>query len=596
LELPMLSSKHQNHNESPVEAWNNKFSKVCSYNEYGLHEELIQAALQLTTDAVIIIDSSSSVVLLNSMAEKITGWKSCDAKFLPISEIFPLNDTNNDRTIDEILKNLLTEDCQISKIKNSPLNIANIYSSSIEYSISPIYQNDKEYIIGAALIFRDIGTSCQLANQLSWQLNHDFLTGLMNRRSFEQSMEIAVSTSRNSSITHALCYIDFDHFKIINETFDHVAGDEFLRQASILIQKRIRKTDALARLGGDEFGIILYQCTLEQALNVLNLLREDIRNFKFIWEGKTFSFNISAGLVMLDSESKSSSRMIIAADSACNIAKSKGRNRVHICQTRDREIFAHHSETQWVPRLLRALEDNQFCLYSQPIVQVSQGLDENTKKIHEILIRFKDETGQIILPLNFIPIAERYGLMHLIDRWVIKNLFDFINQSRRQKTNRELDNDFYMINLSGASLNDDQFLDFVKEQLDLYSIKPETICFEITETMAIENVNKTASLIQQLRTLGCSFALDDFGSGMSSFGYLKNLPVDYLKIDGIFIKDIVQNRVDGEIVEAINRVAHVMGIQTVAEYVENNDILIELKSLGIDYAQGYGIAKPAPLQ
>lgn len=186
--------------------------------------------------------------------------------------------------------------------------------------------------------------------------------------------------------------------------------------------------------------------------------------------------------------------------------------------------------------------------------------------------------------------------MHLIDRWVIQNLFDFINQSRRQKTNRELDNDFYMINLSGASLNDDQFLDFVKEQLDLYSIKPETICFEITETMAIENVNKTASLIQQLRTLGCSFALDDFGSGMSSFGYLKNLPVDYLKIDGIFIKDIVQNRVDGEIVEAINRVAHVMGIQTVAEYVENNDILIELKSIGIDYAQGYGIAKPAPLQ
>ncbi|NJM76259.1 MAG: EAL domain-containing protein [Acaryochloridaceae cyanobacterium RU_4_10] len=216
--------------------------------------------------------------------------------------------------------------------------------------------------------------------------------------------------------------------------------------------------------------------------------------------------------------------------------------------------------------------------------------------MHEILIRFKDETGQIILPLNFIPIAERYGLMHLIDRWVIQNLFDFINQSRRQKTNRELDNDFYMINLSGASLNDDQFLDFVKEQLDLYSIKPETICFEITETMAIENVNKTASLIQQLRTLGCSFALDDFGSGMSSFGYLKNLPVDYLKIDGIFIKDIVQNRVDGEIVEAINRVAHVMGIQTVAEYVENNDILIELKSIGIDYAQGYGIAKPAPLQ
>jgi diguanylate cyclase (GGDEF)-like protein len=593
----MISSKHQNHNESPIEAWNNKISTAYSYNEYGLHEELIEAALQLTTDAVIIIDSSSSVVLLNSMAEKITGWKSCDAKFLPISEVFPLNDTNNYQSIDEILKNLMSENCQTSKIKSLPLNISNIYASSIEYSISPIYQNDKERIIGAALIFRDVGTSCQLANQLSWQLNHDFLTGLMNRRSFEQSMEIAVSTSRNSSTTHALCYIDFDHFKIINETFDHIAGDEFLRQASVLIQKRIRKTDVLARLGGDEFGIILYQCTLEQALNVLNLLREDIRNFKFIWEGKTFSFNISAGLVMLDAESKSSSRMIIAADSACNIAKSKGRNRVHVCQNKDREIFAHHHETQWVPRLLRALEDNQFCLYSQPIVQVSPTSNENTKKINEILLRLNDETGQIILPLNFIPIAERYGLMHLIDRWVIQNLFNFINQARRQENNpiHQPDN-FYMINLSGASLNDDQFLDFVREQLDLYSITPQTICFEITETMAIENLNKTTYLIQQLRMIGCSFALDDFGSGMSSFGYLKNLPVDYLKIDGIFIKDIVQNRVDREIVEAINRIAHVMGIQTVAEYVENTDILMELLNLGIDYAQGYGIARPAPLQ
>lgn len=592
----MLSSKHQNYNESPVENWNNKISTTCSYNDYGLHEELIQAALQLTTDAVIIIDSSSTVVLLNSMAEKITRWKSCDAKFLQISEIFPLTGTENNQSIDEILKNELNKSHHAFTLDNTLLNIANIHSSLIEYSISPIYRNDKKGVIGAALIFRDISTSCQLANQLSWQLNHDFLTGLMNRRSFEECMEIAVSNSRNSNFTHALCYLDFDHFKIINETFDHVAGDEFLRQASVLIQKRIRKTDALARLGGDEFGIILYQCTLEQALHVLNLLREDIRNFKFIWEEKTFCFNISAGLVMLDSESRSSSRMIIAADSACNIAKSKGRNRVHVCQNKDREILAHHSETQWVPRLLRALEDNQFCLYSQPIIQVTPESSKNTKTIHEILIRLQDETGQIILPLNFIPVAERYGLMHLIDRWVIQNLFIFINQSRRQEAALDFQpNNFYMINLSGASLNDDQFLDFVQEQLDLYSIAPQTICFEITETMAIENLGKTTYLIQQLRAIGCSFALDDFGSGMSSFGYLKNLPVDYLKIDGIFIKDIVQNRVDREIVEAIHRVAHVMGIQTVAEYVENGDILMELKGLGINYAQGYGIARPAPL-
>ncbi len=593
----MLSSERQNYLVPLVESQTHKKPMVSSQIGCELHQELIQAALQLTTDAIIIIDSSSTVVLLNSMAEKLTGWKSCDAQFLPISEIISFDEANDHQSINKILEKILTKKNQTSTIDNAILNVRNTQSSLIEYSISPIYRNNHKHAIGAALIFRDISKSCQLANQLSWQLNHDFLTGLINRRSFEQCMESAVSSLRNSSISHALCYIDFDHFKIINETFDHAAGDEFLKQVSILIQKQIRKTDTLARLGGDEFGLILHQCTLEHALNVINLIREDIRNFKFTWEEKTFSFNISAGLIMLDSESNSSSKMIIAADSACNIAKSKGRNRVHVCQTKDREILAHHSETQWVPKLLRALEENQFHLYSQPIVNVSPVLTENPKVINEILLRLKDETGQITLPLNFIPIAERYGLMHLIDRWVIQRLFNFMCQIRRQDINPDLnlDNNMYMINLSGASLNDDQFLDFVQENLDLYSIKPQTICFEITETMAIENLAKATQLIQKLRAIGCSFALDDFGSGMSSFGYLKNLPIDYLKIDGIFIKDIVQNRVDREIVVAINHVAHAMEIQTVAEFVENNEILLELNKLGLDYAQGYGIARPAPL-
>jgi diguanylate cyclase (GGDEF)-like protein len=593
----MFSSEHQNSSEHMLGTIATQVPNICSENGCGIINELLQAALQLTTDAVIIIDSSNSIILLNSTAEKITRWKSCEAQYLPISKIFPLDNGNDCQSIDELLKNIFTKNKQSSSNNNIIFNFCKIYSSLIEYSISPIYGNDQNSIIGAALIFRIASTSSQLANQLSWQLNHDSLTGLMNRRAFEQCMETAVYNSRNLSITHALCYLDFDHFKIINESFDHVAGDEFLRQVSMLIQKRIRKTDTLARLGGDEFGLILYQCGLEQALNVLNLIREDIRTFKFIWENKTFSFNISAGLVMIDAESKSSSKMIIAADSACNIAKSKGRNRVHVCQSKDREILAHHNETQWVPQLLRALEENQFCLYFQPIVLVSEGHNEDTKQIYEILIRLKDESDQLILPIYFIPIAERYGLMNLIDRWVIQNLFNFIKQSRIQKTNlnQRVDNCFYMINLSGASLNDDCFLDFVQEQLDFYSIKPQTICFEITETMAIENIVKATHLIQKLRAIGCSFALDDFGSGMSSFGYLKNLPIDFLKIDGIFIKDIVENRVDREIVEAINRVAHVMEIQTVAEYVENNEILLELKKLGVDYAQGYGIARPAPL-
>jgi diguanylate cyclase (GGDEF)-like protein len=559
------------------------------------------AALQHVSDAVILVDRLNEVILLNTIAEKVTGWKIQEAKSLPISEVFLLTHPLTETPQCPTLESIKSQQNKASPIKTGLLNTRNSsYYCSVEYSTTLIYDQNEE-VIGTAIVFREIEKSCELNYHSSWQIDHDFLTGLINRSCFEKYLDKAVSNASELEVDHALCYLDFDHFKIINETLDYAAGDEFLRQVSLVLQQRLRKTDILARLGGDEFGLILYQCNLEQAIYVLKKICAEVCAFKFVWQEKTFSVSVSAGISMLSAQSISPSRMLIAANSACKVAKSQGRNRIHVYQPDDLETSVSQEARKWIPRLYKALEEDQFCLFFQPIVPVNSNAQipcHNFQASFEILLRFQDSSGCITAPGYFIPIAERYGLMHLLDRWVIRNLFQYLEHQNIKVMHPEqedTDGFLYMVNLSGASLNDDRFLDFVKTQLEIYSIPPQIICFEITETMAIANLSKATRLIQQLKRLGCHFALDDFGSGMSSLGYLKNLPIDYLKIDGDFIKDITHNQVDYEIVQAIHRMAHAMGIQTVAEFVENNEILMKLKTLGIDYAQGYGIARPAPL-
>lgn len=457
---------------------------------------------------------------------------------------------------------------------------------AIQDSAAPIRDREGQ-TIGAVMVFRDVTQNRELSRQLSWQASHDALTGLVNRQNFERQLEQALDLAKSDHQVHALCYLDLDHFKIVNDTCGHVAGDELLRQITVILQEKIRKTDILARLGGDEFGLLLSQCTLEQALRVANDLLSCVQKFRFVWQEQVFSIGVSIGLVCIDTNSESVAEIISRGDAACYTAKNRGRNRVYVAQTDDQERLQQRGEMQWASRISQALESDWFCLYVQPIAAITPAAQKGD--YYEVLLRLRDEQGNLVLPMTFIPAAERYDLMRLIDQWVIRTLFS--NWTRVVGDKQRM----YAINLSGCSINDDQFLDFLYKQFTLYSILPQCICFEITETVAIANLSKASQFIQSLQRMGCHFALDDFGVGMSSFAYLKSLPVDYLKIDGSFIRNIVENPVDNAIVTAIRHISSVMGIQTIAEFVENDAILKQITTLGIDYAQGYAIAVPRPL-
>ena len=445
---------------------------------------------------------------------------------------------------------------------------------------------------------RDITQSRQLEHQLFWQTKHDTLTGLYNRQEFEAQVTEAILTSKGNASQHTLCYLDLDQFKVVNDTCGHVGGDELLRQLTILTKKLIRSSDILARLGGDEFGILLKQCSLDEAEIIANTIRTLIQEFRFSWEENIFTLSVSIGLVSIDEDSHNFGSVLSAADAACYAAKEKGRNRVFVYRHDDRELTKQREERQWVTRINRALEEDRFCLYCQKIISLK---DNNRKEHYEILLRLLNKEGKLVPPMAFIPAAENYDLMPAIDRWVIATFFAaYSNHCQNQTVNNLKSANFqremiYTINLSGASINSDLFFSFLKEQFTLYPISPSTICFEITETAAISNLAKAADFIDELKQLGCLFALDDFGSGMSSLAYLKNLPVDFLKIDGSFVKNILDDPVDHATVDCFNRIGHVMNMQTIAEFVENEPIIEKLRKLGVDYAQGYGIDKPKPL-
>jgi diguanylate cyclase (GGDEF)-like protein/PAS domain S-box-containing protein len=558
-----------------------------------------QTTLQLITDGVVITDEEGIVLFLNPAAERLTGYRTEALQGQRFSTKFQfLGESTGEVLADPITKSLTRVERYSS---TTPVLLSGQREDLTLISYSAISIRDPhQHLMGAVLVFWDVNKHGVSHTESSWQINHDALTGLMNRYSFEQYLEQAIASAKCLGQQHVLCYLDVDRFKVINDTCGHIAGDEFLRRISAILQQRVRKSDILARLGSNEFGLIFYQCNLEQATTVIDQLRQAVHEFRFVWEGQVFSFSMSVGVVVLNTDTESASGALIAVDSACAMAKLKGRDRVHVYQSNDLDVATQRDEIQWVPRLFRALEENQFILYAQPIISVGADLgaaQEAPAHYYEVLLRLKDQNGQIIAPGAFIPAAERFGLMHLIDRWVICNLFSYLsaNRSANSTPTETHSAHSYTINLSGASLNDDQFLEFVQQQFAIHAVPPGIICFEITETVAISNLDKAIHLIEQLKKLGCHFALDDFGSGMSSFGYLKSLPVDYLKIDGIFIKEIVSNDVACEIVDAINRIAHVMGIQTVAEYVENQDIFQKLKNFAIDYAQGYGISEPYPL-
>lgn len=433
-------------------------------------------------------------------------------------------------------------------------------------------------------IHDDVTQEYEMVEQLSYQASHDSLTGLINRREFERRAERLLSTTKEDKDMHALCYLDMDQFKVVNDTCGHMAGDELLRQLSMILQDIVRHRDTLARLGGDEFGILMEHCSLEQANRVATSIQQAIQNFQFNWKEHTFRVGMSMGLVAITETVPNLSELLKQADAACYMAKDLGRNRIHIYHGEDEELAQRQGEMQWVERIQLALAEDRFCLYAQTIIP----LDNSTDKRYELLIRMIDEKEQIIQPGAFLPAAERYHLITMLDKWVIKHAFALLAAHPVFLDQIE----YIAINLSGHSLADKTFQEFVIEQLDVKKVHPGKICFEITETAAISNLGSANVFISEMNALGCRFALDDFGSGLSSFAYLKQLPVDYLKIDGMFVKDIVSDAADHAMVKSINEIGQVMGKQTIAEFVENDEIKGMLREIGVNYAQGYGIGMP----
>lgn len=569
-------------------------------------KELAQVTLKSIGDAVITTDAIGRVQYLNPVAETLTGWRQLEAQGLPLPEVFQIVHETTREPAENPIAKALREGCVVGLANHTVLLSRQGHEVAIDDSAAPIRASNDE-IVGAVMVFHDVSETRNLTQQLSWQASHDGLTGLFNRYQFELCLEQAVNSAKTQQ-QHALCYLDLDQFKIVNDTCGHSAGDELLRQVAGLFRSHIRKTDTLARLGGDEFAILLNECPLDQALRIANTLREQVQTFRFCCQSKVFSIGVSIGLVIIDADCESVANVLSAADAACYAAKRRGRNRVHLFEADDRELMQQQGEMQWVTRIVQALENSaqsdripesreHFCLYYQSIVSTASV--QSGGEHYEVLLRLQTEMGEVIAPMAFIPAAERYNLMHKIDRWVIQTLFSTQGQHYQDAWNqRQQENQtsyLYAINLSGASINDDQFIDFVREQFALHNIPPQLICFEITETVAIANLSKAAQLIQELRELGCRFALDDFGSGMSSFAYLKNLPVDYLKIDGGFIRNLTDDPINLAIVKAIKQIGQAMNIQTIAEFVENGAILEQVTKLGVNYAQGYGIAKPVPL-
>ena len=583
--------QHRYHLEELVAA---RTAKLRESEEALFREkELAQVTLHSIGDAVITTDASGRVSYCNPIAERLTGWEAAVASGRFLSEVFQIVHEVTRRPTQNPVERVLRDGCTAGLANHTVLISRDGTEYCIEDSAAPIRDRDHQ-MIGVVIVFHDVTQARSLARQLSWQARHDVLTRLVNRRQFEHDLAEAIQEVNQENQQHVLCYLDLDQFKVVNDTCGHIAGDELLRQVSRLLRSQIRAADTLARLGGDEFGVLLRRCPLEGAEVIANNLRKAIQDFRFIWQDKAFSIGVSIGLVCLkNTNSCALTDILSAADAACYAAKDRGRNRVHVYQADDSELARQRRERQWSVQIQQSLADNRFCLYRQAIVPISES-DASQSSHYEILLRMIDENGELVLPGSFIPAAERYKLMPAIDRWVIRTVFSYAEQTApaTSSSNVELQPLLNMINLSGASISDDQFLSFLREQFDRYEVSPQTIGFEITETAAIANLAHAIHFMQELKQLGCCFALDDFGSGMSSFAYLKTLPVDYVKIDGDFVESMTDDPTAYAIVESINQIGHVMGLKTIAESVKNAAIRARLEEIGLDYVQGYGVAKP----
>lgn len=573
--------------EAVVSLANDITQRVQAQEELYNEKELAEITLASIGDGVLTTDGNGLITYINPVAEALTGWSLDEGLGEAVQNIYRVTDEFGVRLQEDPVQRCIKNAERLEMNQNLSLQNRDGRRFPVVHTVSPIFNHDSQ-VVGSVLVIRDISELKILESRLVYQASHDPLTGLVNRHEFELRVEHAITTATTDNKQHVLMYLDLDQFKVVNDTCGHIAGDELLKQISTQLYNRLRDTDTLARLGGDEFGVLLEGCPIEKGENIAETLRQSIRDYRFVWQDKTFEIGVSIGLVAITQESGSLTDILSAADSACYVAKDLGRNRSHIYLESDDILAARHGEMRWVQQINEAISEDRFVLYAQKI----EALTNKGESMHfETLVRMLDTDGGIIPPGAFIPAAERYDLMSTIDRWVISNALKKLDEVLEENPEQEF---ICALNISGQSLCDDDFLDFAIEKINLSEVQPAAICFEITETAAISNLTKATHIINTLREFGCRFSLDDFGSGLSSFAYLKNMKVNYLKIDGVFVRDITEDPVSSAMVEAIHKVGHVMELETIAEFVENTTIRNYLRGIGVDYAQGFGIQKPIP--
>lgn len=563
-----------------------RFMQARKRAEDALYDEKerLQVTLQAISDAVISTNASGDLLYINPAAEMLTGWALTAAVGRPYGEVFRVIDAGHGAAeVDLVAEAILA--AQSHRYPQIRLQQLQGGSVLVEAAVSPIQDADGE-LQGAVLVFRDVTEQRRLSEEIAFQATHDELTGLGNRRAFEQALTLAFECTREKTQHHVVCYLDLDDFKVVNDTCGHTAGDELLCQIARLFARLLRDEDLLCRIGGDEFGILLADHSVAAAMLVADRLQHSLAAYRFVWLEQSFGVGVSIGMVALDAQSESVGALLQAADSACYVAKDAGRSRIHLYAIDDPALAQRYGVMEWVSRIEHALLNDRFVLFAQPIVPLD---GRESGGLHcELLLRMQDEQGALVSPGQFMPAAERYHLASRVDRWVVTHALQWVaeHQDRIEQC---------AINLSGQSLGDAAFMAFVLQSLSDSPLPCAKLCFEITETAAISNLQTANHFIETLRSRGCKFSLDDFGSGLSSFAYLRNLPVDVLKIDGQFVKDIAHDPVSLAMVKSIHEIGCLMGKQTVAEFVESQAILDLLREIGVHYAQGYAVGYPVPL-
>lgn len=540
-------------------------------------------------EGIITTDVSGRIDYLNQAGEQLMGVTAVDALGKTLTDIITLLDEGDRRSLGDPVRHCLTTQSKVTVGRRGlMISRGGGDERSVELTVTPL-KGQKGDLVGTVIVVRDVSESRGITRQMSYQASHDALTGLVNRREFERRLDEALEMAHSNEARHVLCYLDLDRFKVVNDSCGHMAGDGMLREVAALIKETVRDSDTVGRLGGDEFGLLLVGCPLEKARQIADDVVRKIADYRYVWKDKIFNIGISVGLVEISRESGAPDEVMSAADSACYVAKKQG-NHVHIYSARDEAVARHRGEIQWLQRLQLALKENRFELMAQPIIAVDTNATHGPAL--EVLLRLQDEgVPGGISPVEFLRAAERYRLMSDVDRWVVQTSLTALGRGGiRLPANRSL-----AINLSGQTLGDPQFLEFVVDVLDRTGVAPAQLCFEVTENSVITNIEHAQRFIGVLHGMGCQFALDDFGRGLSSFGNLKNLSLDYLKIDGTFIRNLGVDSVNQAMVAAMIKLARTLNFQVVAEQVEDVGSLEAAKKMGVDFVQGFHLGRPQPL-